>query len=71
MSYIGGKFYYFVLQSIMSSLFSLFLLDETQVLTETELFSAFMSCMDESLLTYSAFVLHIHRKLQGLLREER
>lgn len=42
-SYIGDKFYYLVLQCIMLSLFSLFILDDTQVLTETELFSAFMS----------------------------
>lgn len=33
--------------------------------------SAFMSCMDEKLRSYSAFVWHIHRKLPGLIREER
>lgn len=67
--YIGGTFHSWVLWCSESISFSLFLWKTLGF--RQKLFYVFMSCMVERLLTYSAFVLHIHRKLQGMLREDK
>lgn len=70
-SYDGGKFYYSVLQCIMTFSFSLVLQMALRFEQQQSCSVPSLSCMDERLLTYSASVWHIHGKLPGLLREER
>lgn len=69
--YDGRKFYYSVLQCIMTFSFSLFLQMALRFEQQQSCSVPSLSCMDERLLTYSGFVWHIHRKLPGLLEEER